>query len=291
MARPPGPVIAPIYFNAYSQWADKIRLTWNNQENYDSIVVYRDSGSGFVYLTILAGSAESYDDEDITTNTSYTYKVHAIIGEEDQGVSDTDICTCWSDILTDTLSITDSLIDGAWFLDTVHLSDTLSEVSACVEEFTETLSINDYLLDGQTLKTIYTYYLIDSSGNVYEHAESYQGDAGTPISSTFETLNTDFADQDPEVKDENKEIFGARLHYKDLSATAMVSVSYSTDGGASWNPDTKIVGTGDGTTKSQEFFFRATAHTFKFKIDHASANKDFQWSALEIFYLSAGEYA
>jgi len=76
----------------------------------------------------------------------------------------------------------------------------------------------------------------------------------------------------------------------DLDASTSVSLYYSTDGGASWTSGgTNSLGDGDGTTKETEFYFIATGKFFDFKIEHASTANEFQWIALEIFFLPRGQ--
>ena len=268
---------------------------WTNGDTYNEIRFQYHTGGAWTDVE-LEGDATTYTIDTVTINTTYTVRVRGetIEPEEVSDWSDEATAFCGSDTFTDTITFTDSLAEvlttGDIFEDTISFTATLSEVGTYVDTFTETITFTDYLLDSQTIRTNFANYIIDASGNVYQHGDDFLGDAGVPISSTFATKNTDFADQDMQVKDEFKEVFGARLHYKDLSASTVVSISYSTDGGTTWYPETRILGTGDETTKSADFYFRATAHTFKFKVEHASADKDFQWSALEIFYLQAGEY-
>lgn len=268
---------------------------WINGDTYNTTLLQYHTGGAWVDVG-LGGHRTSYRLSSVTTNTLYTFRVQGAIAAPSAETSDWSgeaTATYHSDTLTEIVTFTDSLdelLSGDVFQETVNFSDILSEVGTYVDTFTETVTFSDYLLDSQTIRTDFAYYLIDASGNVYEHGDSYLGDAGVAISSAFATKNTDFADQDMAVKDEFKELFGARLHYKDLSSSTVVSISYSTDGGTTWYPETQALGTGDETTKSAEFFFRATAHSFKFKVEHASTDKDFQWSGLEIFYLPAGEY-
>lgn len=274
---------------------EDIEAQWENTTEYDTIRLQYHTGGAWEEVEV-DGHDTDYTLDSVDANTLYTVRVR---GETDAPMEVSDwsrekTATCYSDTLTNTVTFTDSLDDnlvtGDIFLDTVTFSDILTEVGVYLDNFTDTITFSDFLLDAQTLRTDFAYYLIDSGGNIYEHGVAYLGDAGESISSVFETKNTDFADQDMAVKDEFKEVFGARLHYKDLSADATVSISYSTNAGVTWYPTIRVLGTGAETTKSADFFFRATAHSFKFKIEHASADKDFQWSGLEIFYLQAGEF-
>lgn len=274
---------------------EDIEVQWDNRDAYDVIRLQYHTGGAWEDVE-LGGSDTDYTLDSVDANTLYTVRGR---GETDAPLevsdwSNEDTATCFGDTLTDIVTFTDSLSEtisaGDIFTDTVTFSDVLSEVGTYIDTFTDTVTFTDFLSDAQTLYTNFAYYLVDSAGNTYEHGEDYLGDAGASIPAAFETKNTDFADQDMAVKDEFKEIFGARLHYKDLTSSITVSISYSTNGGTIWHPETRTLGTGDETTKSADFYFRATGHTFKFKVEHASADKDFQWSGLEIFYLPAGEY-
>ena len=80
-----------------------------------------------------------------------------------------------------------------------------------------------------------------------------------------------------------------RLHYIDRTEDAVISVSLSTDGGATWTPNTKTMGTGDGKAKYKDFYSIKSGHVFRFAIENASASDEFLMVGLEIFFTVGGD--
>lgn len=266
---------------------------WTNEDNYGQVKVEYNKGAGWV-IAWQGVTRESYTLRSVTVNTTYTVRVAGGIGLDWSDYSHTDTATCFSDTLSETFSASDNLaenlITGDILHDSFSVSDTFKEVGTYVEAFTETFSMSDHLADAQTLRTDYAYYLVSPDGNSYQLGKGYLGDAGSNITSTFQTKTTDFEDQHPEDANQFKEVFGARLNYIDTDSDITVSVSYSIDGGTTWNTVTKIMGGSTNVAKTEDFHFRATANEFAFKVEHASSDAEFNWTGLKIFYLPAGDF-
>lgn len=268
---------------------------WTNNDDYNQIKVEYNKGAGWV-IALIGRTRESYTLTSVTVNTTYTVRVAGKTGFDDwSDYSSTDTATCFSDSINDAFSgLSDTLTEISGkndiFSDSFSMSDTFKEVGTYVQAFTETFSMSDHLADAQTLRTDYAYYLVGPDGNSYQLGKGYLGDAGSNITSTFQTKTTDFEDQHPEDANQFKEVFGARLNYIDTDSDITVSVSYSIDGGTTWNAVTKIIGDGDDTAKTEDFHFRATANEFAFKVEHASSDAEFNWTGLKIFYLPAGDF-
>lgn len=258
---------------------DTIRLTWTNRDSYDSVLVERNDGSGFVDLIELGGNEESYDDTDVTANIFYTYRVYVIGTGEDpeDGYSNTDSAACWRDNITDETVVSESVSDYATSVD---VSDTI----------TDTMYVSDFVIDAKDIITNYVYYLGTAAGGIYEYGGFYKSDAGTAITTRWESKDTDFADQSIENSDKFKTVEFVRLHYIDKSAGARISIKVSTDGGASWTTKTKSIGTGNSKGKTKDFHFIITGQIFRFAIESISVTDDFQWVGLEVFYNPGGDF-
>ena len=257
---------------------DTVRITWTNPQGYDSIRVWRHDGSRWWSIETLAGNATSYDDEDVTANFLYLYKVGTRVETETPPsiFSNTDSAGIWRDTPMASIVIGGSIVEYVTGTD-------------YAETPTAAIGITGYILDAISLKTNYAYYLGDSSGKIYEYGGDYLGDAGGTIPARWESKDTDFSDQDLQISHRSKIIEKMRLHYIDKTEDAVISVSISTDGGASWTPKTKTMGTGDGKAKYEDFYNVTSGHTFRFAIENASASDEFLMVGLEIFFTVGGD--
>jgi len=121
--------------------------------------------------------------------------------------------------------------------------------------------------------------------------KNYKSDAGSSIVSSWRSKTTDFTEQYPDLINQFYTVYGARLIYVDKIADTPVTLYYSTDGGVTWTPvGTNTVGTGNGATKSTEFYFIETSNFWDFKIESGSTDKEFQWVALELDFMPRGAY-
>jgi len=210
------------------------------------------------------------------------------------GYSNEDSATCWADTETEAVTATqgyDDAYESGSFYETITVSDTIATDQATVTStITETVTVSDFVLDSQTLKTDYAYYLGDSIGKVYEYSGSYKSDNGVAIGAYYQTKRLDFADQFPQLLGMWKTVGKVRLDYVDKSANINVTVYLSTDGGANWTSQMKTFGTGDGTTKSEDFYFLETGQYFSFKVENSSTSETFQWLGLRPHIVPAGTH-
>lgn len=255
-----------------------VRLTWSNADNYGVIDVQYDKGAGWEGKEEIGGSETSYDFEDITPNTIYNFRLECsdIEGEEPDAISNTDSTACWVSSLNATVIVSGSSIE---YVTGTDYSDTV----------TATVYVTGVSLDAISLKTNYAYYLGDSSGKIYEYSDSFKGDSGSNIVARWESKDTDFSDQRLEISNHSKTVEYVRLSYMDKTENAIVVVSVSTDGGATWTHNSKTIGTGDGKGKFQDFHFIKTGNIFRFSIQSASASDEFQFASLEVFFTVGGD--
>ncbi len=264
---------------ATSSDIDTIGLAWSNPDIYDEIYVFFDKGAGWEQYTILAGTVTSVDVDDIVSSILYNFKIECTdpLAEDPDAVSNTDSAACWVSTPVATVNVLPNIEEYVTGTD-------------YTETPTATINVTGVVLDAISLKTTYGYYVGSSNGKVYEYSASYKSDAGTSISARWESKDTDFADQSIEISDRFKTIEFVRLHYIDKTSSATVSVLVSTDGGATWTPQTKSIGTGDGKGKTKDFHFITTGQIFRFAVENASTSDEFQFAGLEVFYSIGGSY-
>ena len=270
---------------------------WRNNDTYSEIYIYRKAGSGSYALvkTLTDGSSREWQNYGLSSNTTYTYKLRALIGKVYTDYSNEIARTMWSDTLTDTLVTTDTADHGGsesdedTFFDSLTLVDTLSSAVTYADTFTETLTLSDLLIDGQISGPAFKYYIGRTDGDVCIFDTDYKGDAGQIITATYKTKVTDFSDQYYQFADNYKCVYSVKLLYEDLEEIT-VTVSVSTDGGATWTDSLATIGSGDGRSKAKEFFFIKHGQYFQFKIVHASASTSFKWLGLEVEFEPTGAY-
>ena len=266
---------------AFSFTVPTARLTWTNADTYEEIRIQYDKGAGWeTWVSGLSGSTTTYDVVDIVPNISYNFRVFCLamsnpIGDR-RATSNTDSCAVWKSAPMASIALGGSVEESV--LGTDYAETPTAEIA-----------IGGYVLDAISLKTNYAYYLGDSSGKIYEYSGSYLGDAGATIPSRWESKDTDFSDQDLQISHRSKTIEKMRLHYIDKTEDAVISVSLSTDGGATWTPRTKTIGTGDGKAKHQDYYSVKSGHMFRFAIENASATDEFLMTGLEIFFTVGGD--
>jgi len=110
------------------------------------------------------------------------------------------------------------------------------------------------------------------------------------ILSRWQSKTLDFADQIPQCLDSFKELTGVKLIYKDITTATEVTIYVSTDGGATWDWQTKSLGTGSGQILSANFDFIKTGEYFILAIEHASTDKEFMWLHMEADVVPLGAY-
>lgn len=133
------------------------------------------------------------------------------------------------------------------------------------------------------------FYLGAYGGGVYEFGNDYKGDGGQSISAYWQSKNLDYGDEYKESADSFKTIEWVKLICVDTNETD-VTVSISTDDGATWTDRTETIGSGTNDTTETNFGFWVTGRTFRFKITHSSASDNFQWVRMEVVFIPQGEY-
>ena len=144
--------------------------------------------------------------------------------------------------------------------------------------------------DSVSVKDDFKYYLASSEGKIFTYSGDYLSDDGSVILSRWRSKTLDFADQIPDCSDGFKEVTGVKLIYKDLTTATNVTVYVSTDGGATWEHQTKSLGTGTGEILSANYHFIKTGEYFIFAIEHASTDKEFMWLRMEANVVPLGAY-
>lgn len=290
---------APYALDATASGRDSIDLTWVNNPDtylYKQIEIHWRYNTTWHHLTYLDGEdLEHTDSGGVIKNTAITYRVR---GEEQD-----DTWSEWSggasaglyrDRETDTLSITDVVIDAtqvasSTITDYLSITDTVTNVDTVTTTATDTLTITDVVGSSQSIKTDWGYYFGSSDGKIYEYSGSYQGDAGSIITSRWQSKNSDFSDQFPGMTDSWKTVYAVKLFYQDLEAID-VTVSLSTDGGASWTSSQQTIGSGTGYKADTTYLFYMTGQTFMLKIENASASVNFQWLGVELEFEESGPH-
>ena len=136
----------------------------------------------------------------------------------------------------------------------------------------------------------YQYYLGSYNGKVFAENKDYKSDAGQKINSYWLSKQTDFADEDITCLGKFKTVYGMQLWYKDIETDVPVTVGISTNGGVTWETQTKTFGTADDKEKTALYYFIVTGNIFQFKIQNDSDTKTFQWTALKALYTIGGDF-
>ncbi len=263
---------APSDLTVTSISTSQIDLAWNNNNGYTNIRILRGTASGGskTLIDTISGSATSYSNTSISTNTRYYYQV---FGFPDVDRSNEANAASWSESHTETSTWGDAA--------------TMGIVTTATGA--ETLTWTDFVRTSQSLKTDYGYFYGSSNGKVYEYSSAAQSDAGTNILAYWQSKRLDFSDQYPEAKDHWKAVQKIQLKYVDLTASTPFTVYLSTDGGVTWESSYRTLGTGDGKAKWADFFFITTGDMFSVKVESSSTSKKFQLLGVYIYFTLSGE--
>jgi hypothetical protein len=268
------------------------RLTWNNEDTYDEVEVYRKASTESTWspMAILNPAVETWDDTAVT-NTNIKLQYH-VIGAKypfvDSDPSNQVDLTRWGDTLSDTATVSDTATGLQTYIDTIN--DTVGVATLPLSVFTwtstitDTATVTDSFTDAISIKTTFDYYIGMYNGTVHATRSSYLSDNTASITSIWETVETDLG-----MPNKFKTVQRTNLKYVDKDANTPVSVSISNDGGQTWTSAYKTIGTGDGRTHSKFFWYTMSGEYFKFKVELASADKGFQIIALDIDFLPCGE--
>ena len=173
---------------------------------------------------------------------------------------------------------------------TLTLVPTATVSAGMVHSGTGTMSLSALSGGSQSIRTDWAMFLGSSTGVVYDYSPDYLSDDGVAVGAIWQSKQTDLADQVPEMADQWKNLWKVRLVYVDKTASTNVTVYVSADGGESWSSRMKSLGTGDGTTKSADFYFILPFEFLDVKVEHASDANEFQWAGLYVYWTPAGEH-
>ena len=173
---------------------------------------------------------------------------------------------------------------------TLDLTPSSTSSAGAISTHTGTLALNGVSGASQSIRTDWAMFLGAGSGKVYDYSPDYLSDDGVAISSVWQSKQTDLADQYPEMADMWKNLWKIRLIYVDKTASTNVTVYVSVDGGENWSSRMQSLGTGDGTTKSADFFFMKPFEFLDVKVEHASDGNEFQWAGVYVYWTPAGEH-
>jgi len=130
--------------------------------------------------------------------------------------------------------------------------------------------------------------------NLYLFSTVYKADNSKNIKCSYRTKRLDFTDQDSEGLNQWKTVDKVQLTYRDRDADTPITIYVSDDGGVTWVYTSRTIGTGDGKTKTADFWFldkeQITSQFFTFKIECDSNDTTFEWNALSVYYTPRGEY-
>jgi len=119
-------------------------------------------------------------------------------------------------------------------------------------------------------------------------------DNAAPIGCYWTSKTLDFSDQDQDCLQRWKTINKITLFYEDLTANTPVTIHVSPDGGVNWMSKSRSIGTGDGKSKTADFFFRTeeycTAQDFVVRVECAAFNGTFFWTGLKVNYYLGPRY-
>jgi hypothetical protein len=273
--------------------AGKPRLSWTNEDTYDYVKVWRKypAESTWDAIAPLAYYPDTtWDDPNshpLNQGIMYYLTAHKVPFLPSDPTSELTI-TMWGDTISDTATATDSVTGLQTYVDTIN--DTVGVATLPISLFTwvstitDTATVTDSFTDAVSIKTTFDYYIGMYDGTVHATRSSYLSDNTASITSIWETVETDLG-----MPNKFKTVQRTNLKYVDKDANTPVSVSISNDGGQTWTSAYKTVGTGDGRTHSKFFWYTMSGEYFKFKVELASADKDFQIIALDIDFLPCGE--
>ena len=155
---------------------------------------------------------------------------------------------------------------------------------------TDGIELADVVYDSVSVKDDFKYYLASSTGKVFTYSGDYLSDDGSAILCRWRSKTLDFSDQIPQCLDSFTELTGVKLVYKDLTTSTPVTIYVSTDGGTTWDWQTKTLGTGSGQILSANYHFIKTGEYFVLAIEHASTDKEFMWLHMEADVVPLGPY-
>jgi Neuraminidase (sialidase) len=281
--------LAPLW-GKYKHW-----LNWTNGETYDFVeIYYNESGGSWASLRVLTGNV-NVSLEESTANITTGYKVR---GNTMEG-GWSDFCdpvylTHWDDTATDTLTVSDVATGLRIILDTATETLTVSDETISgfvyVDTVTGTVTVSDGVASSATIRTDWGYFLGTDDGKVYEYSPDYYADVSAGITSSWDSKVIRSQDVfGPQYVDYWMTIKKVRIIYVDHAASTEMIAAVTTDGGVTWETQSKQNGTGSLTTKSAYYYFLKFGQYFKVRAEFPSSNKHFQLIGIEAFFELRGE--
>ncbi len=271
-----------------------IGITWTNNDSYEYVELWsNENGGGFEYYTSLSGSTINFIANNVPNNKRLGFRVRGRIWNAYSDFSDWGQTAIWSDSVTETISLADSVGDLAGGADeiteNISITEVVLETAEFFDEITETITVGDSVSDSQSGKLVYGYYWGDKDGNIYETNTGLFSDVGVPITSSWQSKTIYSGDVGLQYAHNWLTVYKYEVVFVDHTADMVMIVSVSTDGGQTWVSNQKTVGTGDHAVKSSLFHFVKTGQYFIFKIELPSDDKEFQIINMRAFFNPAGE--
>lgn len=269
-------------------------LSWTNVEtdpaSYVSISKKAENEGTFYGLDDVAYPGSTYQDTAIAgyDNIGLQYYLKTYLSPFDPSpATDTVQVTRWTDTETDTETPTDTATGvpahSSEVTDTETPVDTTTAAITWASTITDTETPTDSVASGQSIRTAFAHYIGMDDGTVHAVSPDYLSDNGTDITSIWETIETHLG-----MPTLYKTVYRVVLRYVDKTASTPIAVVLSKDGGASWIGASKTVGTGDGKTHTRSYWFNESSEYFKFKVECASDDKEFQVIGLDVEFEPCG---
>ena len=265
---------------------------------YAVIVRYSKNSAAYALLDIYEtydSPTESTTHEGADIGATYRYMVYWSCGDCDgtSGPGYSNTIVTYEEIPADTITMTDEVTYsesyvGDMITDVITMTEAIQITSS--DTVADSVTMTDTVRDGTTLKTNYSHYLADDTGNVYIYDPTYGSYGESPIQSYLKIKKTDFSDLYPQAGGKFNTTYRAKLTYAD-KGTHFVTFYYSTDGEATWTGVGQTIGTAAATGKASVayFDFVSTAEFFNYKIESSTTTGTFQWIGLEIEFVIGGD--
>jgi len=273
---------APSGLTATSVSTSQINLSWTDNATDETgfkIEESTDGSSDWTQVDTVGTNVTTYPRTGLDSGTKTYYRVRAYNSAGNSSYSNTAYATTDSALLSGSSSITVSS----------SIAYSRSRVFSESSIITVATSIGDAGV-GASATSDYQYYLGSYNGKVFAENKDYKSDAGQKINSYWLSKQTDFADEDITCLGKFKTVYGMQLWYKDIETDVPVTVGISTNGGVTWETQTKTFGTADDKEKTALYYFIVTGNIFQFKIQNDSDTKTFQWTALKALYTIGGDF-
>jgi hypothetical protein len=253
--------------------------------------IYRNENGGAFYEYGSESEGTDRFTDHVSANIRYGYYVSNLDGYGDSGeLSGMYGEDALSHTITATPSISASVVMGITINHTITVSSLTTTQLDAVNTINLAITVTDSAQSASSIRADFSWYLADETGKVYTYSDAYLSDNGASISSQWRTKTLGFAELGYDWEQVWKTINELRLVYVDIDPSVPYSISWSTDGGITWNGKTKTKGTGGGITTDVHFYMVATGQYIDLKIECASTNKRFQIIGLDVSVDKRGDH-